>query len=483
MTLTDYVRAFRRWWLTVAAMVLVGAIAAAGITVLLPRTYVAKATSFVSITDAGGKGNSLYESSQFALNQVGSYTELADGYSVLEPVIRQLQLSMTVDELATHVSASNPADTVVLTVQADGSNPGQTQRIANAVAAQLGEEIESLETPRAGGDSPVKVTVAVPAGLPLTPVSPRPVLNLVIGLLLGFAVGAAIAIVREQMDTTLKSTDELHELAGVPPLGSFAEDASIAKQPVVAIRGDSVDLEAFRSIRTSLQFVDVDGPPRQVVITSATSDEGTTVTACNLAIAMAQTSRRVCLVEGNLRRPMVGRYLGLDGSVGLTDVVAGRRAITDALAPWNGDHLTILQAGTTAPADPSQLLGSPEMADLLKTLRERFDMVIIDAPPLLPVSDSAVLANGSDGAILVARYGRTRRDDFSAAIEELQAVNARVIGTILTRVPPPKKRGRYARIRAYDGHEGTHVYDGHDVDAHSESHGKRSSPVSVGRAG
>lgn len=493
MTLTDYLRAFRRSWLAIAAMVLLGAIAAAGITVLLPRTYVARATDFVSITDAGAKANSLYQSSQFALDRVASYTELADGYSVLEPVITQLRLPMTVDELASHISASNPADTVVLTVQADGSKPEQIQRIANAVAAQLGKEIESLETPRAGGASPVKVTVAVPAGLPSAPVSPRPVLNLLIGLLAGLAVGAAIAIVREQMDTSVKSTDELHELAGVPPLGSFAEDAS-AKQPLVAVRHDYVDAEAFRSIRTSLQFANPDGPPRQVVVTSATSGEGTTVTACNLAIAMAQTSRRVCLVEGNIRRPMVGRYLGLESSVGLTDVVTGRQPITNALASWKEDQLTILQAGTTASPDPSQLLGSPEMANLLTALSERFDMVIIDAPPLLPVSDSVVLAHGSDGAILVARYGHTKRDDFSAAVDELQAVNARIIGTILTRVPPPRKRGRNARIRAYDQRhqvahvhkqqqEGAHVHDEHDVDALSDQDDKRSFPVSVGRAG
>lgn len=446
----DYRHALRRRWRTVVVTVLLGAIAPACITVLLPRTYVAKATSFVSITEPGGQGNSLYQNLQFALNQVASYTELAEGKSVLAPVISQLHLSMMPEELAAHVSASNPSDTVLLTVQADGSDPEQTQRIANAVAVQLGKEIESLETPRPGGDSSVTVRVAVPAGLPSTPVSPRPVLNVLIGLALGLAVGASIAIAREQMDTTVKSADELHDLAGVPPLGSIAEDGSIEKQPFVAARHDSIDVEAFRSIRTSLQFADVDGPPRQVIVTSAMGDEGKTVVACNLAIAMTQTSRRVCLVEGNLRQPAVGRYLGLRPSAGLVDVVAGRSPLNDALVSWNGDQLTVLQAGTTAP-DPTQLLGSRAMTDLLATLRERFDMLVIDAPPVLPVSDSAVLAHSSDGTILVARYGHTKRDDFSTAIGELEAAHARLIGTILTRVPAPRRRDRSARNRAYGG--------------------------------
>lgn len=474
MTLIDYVHALRRRWRTVVATVLLGVIGAAGITLLLPRVYATSATSFVSINEPGGQANSPYQNLKFALNQVPSYTGLADGPSVLEPVISELHLSMTPEELAAHISASNPAGTVLLTVQADGSSPGQAKRIANAVAVQLGKEIESLETPRTGGASPVKVAVAVPAGLPSTPVSPRPALNLMIGILLGLASGVTIAIAREQMDTTIMSPDELYDFAGVAPLGSVADDASFEKHPLAAASQDSPDIEAFRSIRTTLQFVDPDGLPRQVLVTSATSDEGKTITACNLAIAMAQTSRRVCLVEGNLRRPTIGQYLGLDRTVGLTDVLAGRHPLTEALASRNGDQLTVLQAGTTTPPDPSRLLESPSMSDLLASLRESFDMLIIDAPPLLSVSDPAVLAQTSDVAILVARYGHTRRQDFSAAIQDLQAVNARVIGAILTRVPAPKK-ARSTR---------TYGYDRHDPDLRSEQPtGSASSPASVTRVG
>lgn len=449
----EYLHGLRRRWRTVVVTMSLGAITAACITVQLPRSYVASATSFVSITDPGDQPNSLYQGSKFALNQVASYTGLADGKPVLEPVISQLHLSMTSQELATHVSASHPADTVLLIVQAEGSNPRQTQRIANAVAAQLGKEIQSLETPRAGSQSTITVKVAVPAGLPSSPVSPRPVLNVLIGLLLGLAAGASIAIGREQMDKTVRSVDELQNLTGFRPLGSIPEDGSIGKLPLLTARHRSIDLEVFRSIRTTLQFVDANGPSRQVVVTSACSDEGKTITACILTIAMAQTSRRVCLVEGNLRNPMFGRYLGLHTAVGLTDVLAGRRPLTEALKSWNGEHFTVLHAGTT-PRDPSRLLGSRAMSDLLAILRERFDLLIIDTPPLLSVSDSAVLSQSSDGVILVVRHGRTRRDELRAAMETLQSANARLIGTILTRVPAPKprtpkKRERYSRTQLH----------------------------------
>jgi len=223
-------------------------------------------------------------------------------------------------------------------------------------------------------------------------------------------------------------------------------------------------VESFRTLRTNLKFADVDHPPRQVVVTSAVAHEGKSTTAQNLAIALAQSGMRVCLVEADLRRPKVTENLGIEGAVGLTNVVAGEHNLQDVLVPWNRGLVTVLPAGTT-PSDPASLLGSHNAQMLLQDLRQSFDFVVIDAPPLLPVSDAAVLAGETDGALLVVRHGHTKRDQVEAAIETLKAVNARLVGSVLTFVPDKRRFGRRKDVYTYaTTAKPTHVARGRSAD-------------------
>jgi capsular exopolysaccharide synthesis family protein len=452
MTLSGYVQVLRKRWKTVVVVALLCVAAAMAITLVLPKTYVAQSTSFVSIagsaTSKGSTPDTLYQNSQFALNQVQSYPEIVTSPAVLQPVIDDLGLGMTVHELKSHVTAANPVDTVLLNIQATSSSPKQAQAIANAVADHLGSLVETLETPRQGGESPVKVTTAVPAGLPLSPASPRPSLNLALGLLLGIALGALVAAVRERRDTTVKSLHDLQGLTGASPLGAIRSDAIVKQNPLLLTSTNRATVEEFRSIRTNLRYVDVDKPPRQIVMSSAIAGEGKSVLACNIAMIMAQGQMRVCLVEADLRRPRATHYLGLDGSIGLTEVVAGELDLNDALVSWNRGALTVLPAGATPP-DPSHLLGSHAMSEVLERLRATFDLVIIDAPPLLPVSDAAILGAMSDGVIMVARYGHVTRDQVRHALESLQAVDARLIGTVLNATPVKERESRYGPDYGY----------------------------------
>lgn len=202
---------------------------------------------------------------------------------------------------------------------------------------------------------------------------------------------------------------------------------------------DSPRAEAFRTIRTNLQYVDVDNPPKAVVVTSSMPGEGKSTTACNLAIAIAQGGARVLLLEADLRRPRVAEYLQVDGSRGLTDVLVGRLPLPQSVIRWQRGLLDLLPAGTIPP-NPSELLGSRHMASMVQELRKRYDMIIIDAPPLLPITDAAILSTIVDGAILVARHGVTRRDQLHSAAEALHQVNAPVLGTVLNFVPARKGR-------------------------------------------
>lgn len=442
MSLRSYLRTLRKRWLWVAGAVLLGVLIAVNVSVFTHKVYASQATSYVSVTSDGTDPASLYQSSQFALKQMTSYTQLINSPSVLEPTARELKLAMTPAELGQHVTATSPPDTALIDVRATAPSAALAQGIANAAAKYLGTTIEAIETPRSGGASPVRVTVAVPAKLSAAPISPRTKLNVVLGLLIGLAVGIAVAILRDQFDTSIKTTEELQELTGLAPLGAVNVEPGAADQPLVILDRNHRSVEAFRSIRTSLQFANVDKPPRHLVITSPSAEDGKTLVACNLAIAMAQDDTRVCLLDADLRRPKAARYFGLPVGAGLTDVVAGRHKLDDALVPWHRGQVMVLQAGTNPP-DPGQLLGSDAMITLLETLRSRFDVVIIDAPPLLPVSDAAILSHRSDGAILVVRHGQTRREQLNRATSELGKVGATLIGTVLNRVPVKNLSDRY----------------------------------------
>jgi capsular exopolysaccharide synthesis family protein len=439
VTLRGYLQILlKRWRIVLACTVLV--LGGAGtLTYLTTPTYAANATAFVSISSAGTADASIYASSQFAMQRVASYTEVVKSPDTLQPVIDKLGLNMSVRQLRAVVSAENPVDTVLIKVSATDSDPLRAQAIVNAVSDQMGVNIERLETPRTpGGKSPVKVTTTVPSLAPQQPISPKIPLNLALGLLAGLALGVITAVIREQQDTTVKG-DELEDLTGRPALALIGLNQQVKNRPLITMEGHGRGVEEFRSLRTTLQFVDVDQPPRVIVITSALAGEGKTTTACNLAIALAQSSLRVCLVEADMRRPNAATLMGIDGSIGLSNVVAGQIDLADALMPWHRGLLTILPAGTTPP-DPTRLLGSKNMAAMLATLRADFDFVIIDAPPILPVSDAAVLARNTDGAVLVARYGKTRREQLTGAIADLDAVKARLIGIALTMVPARGQR-------------------------------------------
>nr|WP_238345081.1 CpsD/CapB family tyrosine-protein kinase [Actinopolymorpha cephalotaxi] len=187
-------------------------------------------------------------------------------------------------------------------------------------------------------------------------------------------------------------------------------------------------------LRTNLQFVDVDQRSKVFVVTSSLPGEGKTTTATNLAIALAQSGQRVALVDGDLRRPGVADSLGLETSVGLTSVLIGRIALSDAIQEWGPDKLPVLTSGPMPP-DPTHLLQSRVMAEVLADLRRAFDIVLIDAPPLLPVADAAILSAQVEGALLVVRHGKTTRDQVRSCVERLGSVHAHVAGTILNMCP------------------------------------------------
>jgi capsular exopolysaccharide synthesis family protein len=217
--------------------------------------------------------------------------------------------------------------------------------------------------------------------------------------------------------------------------GAISYDDSAKDSPLILnSSARSVRAEAFRQLRTNLQYVDVDNPLQVIAVTSSVAGEGKSSTATNLAVSFAQAGAKVLLIEGDLRRPRVAEYLGIEGGIGLTNVLTGRLAIDDVLQPWGKGGLTVLASGPIPP-NPAELLGSKSMAQLLQSLKEKFEIIIVDTPPLLPVTDGAIISAEADGAILVVRHGKTTRNQVARATASLEAVDARILGAVMNMTP------------------------------------------------
>jgi capsular exopolysaccharide synthesis family protein len=426
--LRDYVRAIRkRWWIVVGT--LLAAMTVAGVvTVHTVPQYASTVTFFVTTPDSVD-----YQGSLFSQQRVKSYANLLSGDRLARAVAADSSLNLTPAQVQASISAHPVPETVLLEATVTDSSRARAQRIAESVAVEFKRLVEILETAPGAAGAGVKVEVVAGPLLAPTPVAPRPVRNLVLGVLCGLLLGIGIAVLRELLDTTVKTPEALTGLAGAPVLASVPFDAIARRAPLVVGAGTrSPRAEALRQLRTNLQFVDVDRPIHSVVVTSAVPGEGKSSTACNLAIVFAEAGKRVLLVDADLRRPRLASYLGVEGAIGLTNVLAGQASVSDVTQLW-GTRLWLLPSGFLPP-NPSELLGSQHMADLLEDFRSQFDIVIIDTPPLLPVTDAAVAAVRADGAILVTRAGRTTTSQTGAAVRALQAVDARLLGCVFNMV-------------------------------------------------
>ena len=260
-----------------------------------------------------------------------------------------------------------------------------------------------------------------------------------VGVLLGLAVGVGIAILRTVLDTRIRSEADVATVTDTPVLGAVGYDASTPNDPLVIVSHPlGARAEAIRRLRTNLQFVNASSRPRSIVVTSALPGEGKTTTASNLALAIADTGSRVVLVDADLRRPSIARVLGIEGAVGLTTVLIGNASIDDVVQEYGSTSLDVITSGEIPP-NPSELLGSQRMTDLLGELTERYDVVILDTAPLLPVTDGVVVAKLADGALVVVGATVANRPHLAAAVAALETVEARVLGVVLNRVPHEKR--------------------------------------------
>lgn len=449
MDLSDYLRILRRNWILVLAAALTGLLIGGAVAVLTKPTYTSDTELFVAIQSSGSV-QELQQGNTFTQARVQSYIKTVESPIVLQPVIDSLGLKQSAEQLADQVTAKTDLNTVLINISASDHSPVQAAAIADAVAGSLINAVENLEKPRSGGSSPVNLSIIKPAQAPTAPSAPNTRLSLLIGLIVGLAAGIGTTILRTTMDRRIRGEAELREITDSPLLGGIAFDQDAVRKPLLTQTGpQSPRAESFRQLRTNLQFANISGQAKTVLVTSSLPGEGKSTTATNLAIALAQAGQTVCLVDADLRRPMIDEYLGLERNAGLTTALIGTADVNDLLQAWGDDSLFVLTSGQIPP-NPSELLGSREMKHLILRLEEVFDTVIIDAPPLLPVTDAAVLSQHVGGVVLVVGSQKLRTQDFEKSLAALRMVGSNLLGVILNRLP---SKGPDAYTYTYYGHD------------------------------
>ncbi|MFC1683046.1 GumC family protein [Candidatus Zixiibacteriota bacterium] len=310
------------------------------------------------------------------------------------------------------------------------------------------------------------VRVIDPAKEPLSPIHPKKKLNLLLGIILGLGLGVGITLLVDYMDDSLKSIEDVERFTGLRILGSIPEIKTddkkksprksatlsqeqqvqrIASRMVTHFEPKSPVSEAYRTFRTNIQFARFEEPPRTLLVTSAGPGEGKSTTVANLAITMAQMGTKTLLVDGDLRRPVLHSIFEQNKDIGLTNILLGDKEIDSAIHELTVPNLSLLCCGTLPP-NPSELLGSQAMKQLIGKLKEKYDMILFDSPPVVAVTDAAVLSTQIDGTILIISANETTRGSENRAKTLLNNVRAQVLGTVLNNV---KAGGRYGSYYYY----------------------------------
>lgn len=450
LNLQDIVALLRARWVTALVTTLVVVLGAVAVTLMTTPQYQASTRLFVS-TASGNSINELYQGNLFSQQRVLSYTELVMGETLAQRTIDKLGLDMTAEELGEKIKASAKPDTVLIVVDVLDESAVRARDIANTLSDEFVTMARELETPADGKTSPdARVVVEQRASIPSEPVVPNTLRNLASGLAVGLLLGVGLAVLRDRLDNTVKDRETVEDITHVGLVGTIPLDKERRKEAGIAFdRANSGIAESFRKLRTNLQFLAVDNPPRVIVVGSSLPSEGKSTTAINIALALAEAEHSVVLVDGDMRRPMLAKYLDVVGTVGFSSVLSGGASISEVLQETKTPGLSVLTSGPVPP-NPSELLGSQAAKNVLNELREKFDYVIVDSSPLVAVTDAAILAKSADGVLIMARYGQTKRDQLAHAIKSLDDVDAVLLGAVFTMTPA---RGNASYSYSYYGED------------------------------
>lgn len=434
MELQDYLRIFRQYWLGIVLIVGAVTLAALGYSLLQPKVYAANANGFVTTADNSDIAMASVNDS-LSRSRAKSYADIAKSRAIAENVVAQLGVDVSASSLVSRISVSQPIDTVLIKITARGNTPAEARDLADAWVAALAEEIVNIES-GAGELAPgmPRVVPAEQAELPSAPISPNIPRNVLLGLIVGCMLAAGYAVLRSTLDRRLRLEEQIQQTFDIPVVGSVPKSKALQEELAGAdIEADPAAGEALRKLRTNLSYMDVDDPPRILVITSPQPGDGKSTIAINLARTLVMRDEAVVLIDADLRRPTLADRLGLDPAVGLTSVLTGQLLAEDALQEVKSTPGLYALASGPLPPNPSELLSSKAWQKLIDELSIHA-MLIIDAPPILPVTDAALLTLEADGAFIVVTHNKTTDEDLRISLQTLDTVGARALGVILNRV-------------------------------------------------
>jgi capsular exopolysaccharide synthesis family protein len=426
LELIDYIHILRRRWLLIALVMIACVGGAAAATKLTTPTYQATSKLIVNGSSTVSGADEVI-SRQLAAERATAFSQIITTSPAIQAAVKKSETTAGPFSSSGYpsVSASANGTDPFITVTVTDTDPRRAQAVANALPLVLPGVLQQLQQPQT---TPHEIDILQPAGLPSKPSSPKPKENLIIGLALGLVLGAGAALVMESLDRRLKDSADVEKASGLTALGVVPFE--MPGEPIpAATHPRSVRAEAYRQVRTNIAFAAVKGPPKSVLITSSASSEGKTSLAVNVALASARTGQRVVLVDADLRRPMVHTFLDIPADRGLVDVLAGTVGLSDALQHVRSGPMDVLLSGPV-PTNPNELLGSESMLSMIKELESRYDLVVFDTPPVLPVSDALLIAVHVDAVVVVARLGQTTRDRIRRTTTALEHVNAEILGVV-----------------------------------------------------
>ncbi len=515
MDLRRQLTILRHWsWLIVACVLLASGTAYL-VSSSLPKTYDGRVTLIVgqSLSAANPDYNQLLASQRLST----TYASVATTGPIMQRVISSLGLTTTPDDLRSHITAQAPANNTLIYITATDGDPQRAANIANAVANELisesptiqgqsdtltftkqqlkaiqdqitstqsqvdglavlpartAEQEQQLQTLQgrliqlgsayatllqlSSNSAANQLSTVEPAVAPSEPSGPRILLNTILAAILGLLIAVGIAFLVEHLDDTVKSPEDVAEVAGIPTLGAIVrmKGEKGEEYSLTALNYPRAPAtEGFRTLRTNLEFASVDEPTRSILVTSAVPSEGKTTIASNLAVVFAQSGKKVLLLDADLRRPGVHRAFNLPNSFGLTNLLRFDNLTVDSVANATSErNLRVITTGALPP-NPAELLSSHRMKAVLAKLQKEVDLIVVDSPPLQVVTDAAILAAEVDGTLLVIDSGHTRKGSVRSAAEALSRVGAHVLGATVNRLSD--RVGSYYYYQYYGNYYGS----------------------------
>ncbi|WP_314687223.1 polysaccharide biosynthesis tyrosine autokinase [uncultured Bifidobacterium sp.] len=444
MTIADLWHILRKHLTTVILVFVAVFAAVAVVTFVMPPKYTATAELFATYTsssDSQDTSSDMNSGASYLSTQIKTYPSLVKTESILKPVIKDLGLDMTVDDLADAVTATNPTNTFMVDISVENGDAGQSAAIANSVAENLAKQISSsLYSSSTSGSSPIELSVVQKAQTPTSPSSPKIPLYLAVGFVLALILAVAAALLKDVLNTKVDGSEDAKELTDTSSLGSVPRsDAFNDEAPAIVSRPNSMEAEEFRRIRSNISFLSPTATEKGhlLVITSTEPSEGKTTISANIAASIAEEGKTVLLIDSDLRHPSVAHRLKIEGHVGLSHILSGQATPRDVVQPYWKPNLHILPAGKR-PANASILLNSDIMRELIEQALKQYDYVIIDTAPMTVANEATVFGRIADGVVMVVGRGVADKKDLKATVESLKTAEVPVFGFILNFANPKK---------------------------------------------